>query len=121
MNINQVTSSEWGLSLQGFGQIVQGLDDLNQCIYILLMTKKGSDPLRPDFGCDGLEYLDRPMNVAVPNMVKGIIDAIGLYEPRVAVTKVVPSIDGGEVKFVIQYNIVNSVLTGQLDVTYGLS
>jgi phage baseplate assembly protein W len=120
MNINQVTSSEWGLSLAGFGEIVQGIDDINQCIQIILFTKKGADPLRPEFGCDIFNFVDQPISTSLPQMRREILEALQLFEPRIEVVSISPTINDGQVTFTIMWKFANAVDTNQLDVTYGL-
>jgi len=120
MEIGEVKSSEWGLSLQGHGNIVEGFDDINQCINIILMTKKGADPLRPLFGCDVFNYIDKPVNSVIPDLTREILEAIALWEKRVVVTKITNTIYDGKVTFKITWKLTASVDTGQLDVTYGI-
>lgn len=116
-----IKSSEWAISLNGVGQLVQGLDDIRQCISIILNTRKGTDPLRPNFGVGVFEYIDKPVNTALPNMRKSIIDAIGEFEPRVELTKVTASVVEAKVSFKLYYKIKNSVQTDQMDITYGFT
>jgi phage baseplate assembly protein W len=117
----KITEKDWGLSIESQGEVVQGISDINQCIYIILMTVKGTDPLRPDFGCDVFRWIDQPMNVAIANMVKAAADAIRKWEPRVVVTKVkaVPQGDGNGVKMTIEWEGLGRNLTGSLDIKYG--
>lgn len=121
MLVTEITSASFSISMAGVGKIVQGEAEINQAIYIILMTTKGSDPLRPDFGCDSVANLDLPMNKAKSIMIKNIIDAIALWEPRVELVSVVavPELTG-KMSFNITYKIKNSVNTGQIDVTYGI-
>lgn len=80
----------------GLGNVVQGLQDVDQCIRIILTTPKGSDPLRPTFGVDVWQYLDFPIAAARPAMVREVTDAILQWEPRVKLLKVAvtPVVDG---------------------------
>lgn len=75
------------MSVQGIGQIVEGLADIAQCIDIILTTQKGSDPFRPNFGVDILSYIGKPINIVQPRLVKEIQDQIGLWETRATITK----------------------------------
>jgi phage baseplate assembly protein W len=84
----------------GLGQIVQGIDDVQQCLQIIFTTPRGSDPLRPNFACDLWKYVDMPVDVALPNIAREVADAMALWEPRavlesVSVDKVDPSDDEG--------------------------
>lgn len=120
MNIGEVKSTEWGLALSGFGDITQGLSDINQCIQVILFTKKGADPLRPEFGCDIFNYVDQPVTKAVPQMRREIIEALTLWEPRIQVVSITHTVAEGQVTFTITWKFPNAVDTDQIDVTYGL-
>lgn len=78
------------------GQVVEDLDDIEQCIQIILTTPKGTDPFRPEFAADFLSYLDWPISKASPFIVRESIKAILTWEPRVSVTRVqvVPDVNG---------------------------
>lgn len=77
------------------GNVVQGVADINQCIGIILATPKGSDPLRPTFACDLWRWIDTPITVARPNLVREIVEAITKWEPRVRVLSVVINLVAG--------------------------
>jgi len=90
-----ISSADWSLALDaagtpgsGLGQVVQGEADVDQCIRIILTTPKGSDPLRPMFGADIWQYIDYPINAAIPAIVREVTQAISLWEPRVILTGV---------------------------------
>lgn len=122
MNLNEITSSEWSLSTTEIGEVVQGIDDIKQCLTILLFTRKGTDPLRPDFGCGAIDRIDQPVNSAIPSMIKDIIDAVTLFEPRIDIlkSKITHMLDGSKLTFTLNFKIKNSVETGQQNITYGL-
>src|ERR1700758_1609230 len=99
VTLDDITSADWSLMLDsssptqmsgsGIGNVVQGVADINQCIGIILATPKGSDPLRPTFACDLWQWIDAPVNIARPNLVREIVEAITKWEPRVRVLSVV--------------------------------
>lgn len=100
----EIQSADWSLSIDNAGEVVQGSADIAQCILIILTTVKGSDPLRPNFGCGLYERLDQPINVAGPGMVLDIVEAIRLYEPRATIQKVRwQPVDGSGIKFSVQW------------------
>lgn len=74
--------------MEKIGEVVTEVDDINQCISIILNTVKGSDPLRPLFGCDAFLFLDKPVNVAIPNIIKAIVEAVGIWEKRAVIRTV---------------------------------
>ena len=83
-----ILSPVWTLSKNGNGQITEGLDAIRQCLDVIITTTKGSDPLRPEFGCDAMKYVDAPINQAAPLIVKALLDAITTWETRVTVNKI---------------------------------
>jgi phage baseplate assembly protein W len=86
--VKDITTKHWSISSTVLNEVVTGVNDLKQCVFNILMTVKGSDPLRPEFGCTIFRYMDKPVKKVLPLMMKAITDAIQLYEPRVTVVKV---------------------------------
>lgn len=84
-----IHSVDWQPKLGAPGEAVQGLDDIHQCIATIVTTPKGSDPHRPEFGCDAWRYVDRPIAEAFPSVVRETTDAITRWERRVDVVRVV--------------------------------
>lgn len=39
-NLNEITYVDWQLKLNSIGEVAEGVDDINQCIAIILLTKK---------------------------------------------------------------------------------
>lgn len=77
---------DWQLGLN-FGQIVQGFEDINQCILTIIQTRRGSDPFRPDFGCGIWDWVSSGLdNGAI--MAANVKQAVARWEPRVEVLKV---------------------------------
>ena len=97
VTLADITSADWSLKLDAIGSVVQGLQDIAQCITIILTTPRGSDPLRPTFGADLWRFIDSPINAAVPAIVREVGAAIAMWEPRVVVesVNVTPVSDGG--------------------------
>ncbi len=82
-------ATNWAsLQLGTFGALVEDLDDVRQCVTIILRTPKGTVPHRPEFGCDAWRWLDAPLPVARPRIVAAVVEAIETHEPRVAVERV---------------------------------
>lgn len=114
MLINQITSKDWSLSTAEQGAVVQGLNDISQCIAIIITTAKGSDPLRPEFGCDVKNYVDMPTQ-NVPPMIRAMIAAIETWEKRIQVTKISYKLDVSSILFKIEWKT-NAGLTGSTNV-----
>lgn len=123
MNLIDIRSSEWSISMAEFGAVVEGIADIKQCLEIIVYTRKGTDPLRPDFGCGAIDRVDQPINSAIPGMIKDIIDAVILFEPRIDMqkSKITYVIIDLEVRFTLNFKIKNSVETGQQNITYGFN
>lgn len=82
-------ASAWAsLQLGSVGTLVEDLEDVRQCVRIILLTPKGTVPHRPDFGCDAWQWLDAPLPVATPRIVAAVVEALETHEPRVAVDRV---------------------------------
>lgn len=95
VTLADIRSADWSLKLDtpgqpgsGLGQVVQGVDDVDQCIAIILTTPKGSDALRPTFGTDLWRYIDAPVSEAGPAIVREVTTSITQWEPRVKVLSV---------------------------------
>ena len=68
--VTEIQSAEWSLSTSGFGEVVEGFEDINQCISLIIGTAKGSDPLRPDFGADVLRFMVYGIHTEAPLMTR---------------------------------------------------
>lgn len=95
--------TDWQLSLNAADAIVLGVDDIAQCIFLILNTQPGTDPLRPGFGTRYLDHIDSPINVAAPRMVNEIISAIQRWEKRVTITSVDWKASGSTVTYEISW------------------
>ena len=119
VQLKDIRSTEWGFDIDNQGEVKQGLDDIKQCVLIICTTQKGTDPLRPNFGCGAYDYIDSPVNTAIPNIKKAIIDGLSQYETRIENIEITSSIDVSILTFNISYKIKNTVLTDLLKVSYG--
>ena len=81
-------TTNWQVSLADPLQIVENAEEIAQCIYTILTTVRGSDPLRPAFGSEVFKFIDRPMNVAKPGLIYEVFSAIEMWERRIRVTRV---------------------------------
>lgn len=108
VSINDITSAEWSLKADEFGAVVEGYDDINQSIGIIINTPKLSDPFRPLFGCDLNKYLDQPTNDAAPNMVNSILEALRIWETRIEVTQVDYTINEENITFSIYWTLIQN-------------
>ncbi|MDR1120891.1 MAG: GPW/gp25 family protein [Dysgonamonadaceae bacterium] len=77
----------WQVSITDPFTRVEGVEDIAQCVYAIIATVKGSDPLRPDFGSDVYLHLDKPMNEAQPMLIYAAMEAVKKWEKRIEVKK----------------------------------
>jgi phage baseplate assembly protein W len=115
-NLNEIKYVDWQPKLNEIGEVAQGIDDINQCIYIILTTQKGSVPHRPTFGSDIFKYIDYPVQEAVPNIIREVIDAISEWETRIEIKNVSAEIDVASVKIKIEWNLIDSEITSVTEV-----
>lgn len=94
VSIAALQTVNWQPKLGELGAVVEDVDDVNQCIRAILTTPLGSVPLAPDFGSNVYLHVDAPVNVAAPAMIRDAHEALGIWEPRAAVEKIVPSYTG---------------------------
>jgi phage baseplate assembly protein W len=105
MNIQDVKNSNWSKSINELGGIVEGYDDISQCMGIILTTVQGSVPGDPEFGCGIYTMTDRSAS-NVGQMVKLMADALTKYEPRITIRKFVYELIVNEVgQYVVRFKI----------------
>lgn len=119
---------DWQPKLNAFGETVVGVDDVAQCMQAILLTPKGSVPHDPDFGSDVHLYLDWPLQAARPQIIREVIDAIALNEPRATIKRV--SVDAAEpadasslaaIALEVEYALVGTTTVGVLSLVIGAS
>lgn len=71
-----------------WGDIASAVDDLHQSITNLILTPLGAVPTEPEMGCDLMPWIDRSMDVAIPNITRAIWDALSMWEPRIVLQDV---------------------------------
>lgn len=86
--LQNITSPIWGLSTIGYGVIVEGIAAIRQRMDIAIRTTRGTDPLRPEFGSLVFKFVDAPVNVAVPNVKKELLDALQIWVPEIKVISI---------------------------------
>lgn len=115
--LNDVVTSDWSLSLQKQGEIVQGIDDIRQCVYIILTTIPGSDPLRPDFGCGIHQRVDKPVNQLAVTGKKDILEALQIWEPRITVLNITATVEMEKVEFQVTWKLVDDTAISSNEIT----
>jgi len=103
--LSEITYVDWQYKLNKIGDVAEGVDDINQCIAVILTTRKGSVPHRPTFGSDIYKYVDYPVNEAIPNITREATDAIQLWETRIKIKSVTTEINESQVKIKIEWTL----------------
>jgi len=112
-NINEIAATDWQPKLGSMGEVVEGLDDINQCIRIILSTSKGSRAHEPLFGTDIWKYLDSPVAYAIPHIVREAVDAIQAWETRVELVRVQPVVSGAQITLKVEWKLRDDVAVQQ--------
>lgn len=114
---DDIRSIDWQPKLGSMGEVVEGLDDINQCIRIILSTPRGTDPHRPLFGSDIWRWLDAPVGEAIPQVVREVVDALQAWETRINLVSVVPEISGERVTIRVEWTLRDGVELYRTEVT----
>ena len=112
VDVRTIESTYWSPKLGTAGEIVENVEDINQCIEIILTTPAGSDPHRPDFANRLGDYIDRPITEVTPLLIKEVYASILKWETRVELNdvKVSPTSDLGKVEITVLWSIPNSII-----------
>jgi len=115
-NLNEITYIDWQCKLNTIGEVAEGIDDINQCIAIILTTKKGSVPHRPTFGSNIYKFIDYPVNEAAPNIIREATDAITIWETRISIKSIKVEIDKTNIVIKVEWtlNKTNSIKTTEV-------
>lgn len=81
-------------------------EDIQQSIYLILMTRKGERLMRPDFGCDIYKFAFATLDyTTLSQMQEAVHRALILYEPRITnlSVEIQTSQEEGRVDIVLHY------------------
>lgn len=105
-----ILTTHWQLApFNEQANVLQGIEDIHQCIVNILMTQKGSDVLRPEFGSDHFRYIDYPEDIAVPHFVREITTALQRWENRIEVNSVEVSGEAPHFTFTVYWSLTDAV------------
>jgi len=84
-----------------------GMNEVNQCIQLLIATVPGERVMRPEFGCRLYTRVWENLDEVASQGLKDIREAIDTFEPRVDLIAVNSRIfrDEGRVLFAVQYRL----------------
>lgn len=116
--LNEIKYIDWQLKLNSIGSVSEGIEDINQCIAIILLTQKGSVPHRPTFGSDIYKYIDYPINSAKANIIRETVNAIEKWETRIKIDSITIEKNETQIKVKIQWSLkTDSKTKGTTEVT----
>lgn len=84
-DIRSIKSTYWQKKRGSFGEVVEEIEDINQCLQTIVTTRKGSVPHVPDLGSDIWLELDKPINEAIPAIIQKVYNDIPPQEPRITI------------------------------------
>jgi phage baseplate assembly protein W len=86
------------------GQVLSGIEHLEQSIRDILSTPVGTRVMRRSYGSRLMYLLDGPMNeMLIAQIQAAVVEALNNYEPRVKLTRVVASgAESGRVNLTIE-------------------
>lgn len=106
----QTLTTHWQLApTTEQSSVVQGIDDIHLCIANILSSPKGTDILRPEFGSDHFQYIDMPEDVAIPNFVREITQALQRWEKRINIDEVLVDGIAPHFTFTVMWSLVDDV------------
>ncbi len=89
--------------------LVEGEQDIQESLQILLSTRPGERLLRPDYGCNLDQLLFEPLTVSLIALMQDVVKtAVISHEPRIFVNEVrIESVDNleGQILIHIDYTI----------------
>ena len=98
-------------SFGGEVMLVEGVEDIEQSLAILLRTSVGERVMQPNYGCNLADFQFDPMNSALLGFLKDLVlNAILYHEPRIEVENFEISAGGwdaveGYLRFFIDYSV----------------
>jgi hypothetical protein len=108
-------------ALNNEGDISQVYDQeaINQSLFNIMNTRKGSRVMDPDFGCNFQNYLFDVFDVETANkIIEDIYNNFTRYEPRILILAIDKDLDIDNLKYTldIKYNIVSKNEPGKFQV-----
>lgn len=97
--------------LDARGRIATASDeqDVEEAMKIILLTRKGERPMRPEFGSDLFTLMFMPCDDATAGLARRYVaEALARWEPRIEVSEVVAwpdSEDDGRLMIEVKYSI----------------
>jgi phage baseplate assembly protein W len=107
------------IDINNFGRAVKDIEDIKQSWYIILNTVKGSAPLRPEFGSEIFEYIDKPINSLGGDFVAIVISDLEKWEKRATIQQVEKILTNGRINVKVfgMFTAQNTPISATIDLT----
>lgn len=117
----------YNLSDIGGLSYTEGIDRINQSLFILFETPKGSRLMMPEFGSDLRKYRFDPLDRVLMERIRyTITEDIKRWEPRISLTSIgflsdADAIDNNILYINISYSIINTTISANYVYPYKMS
>lgn len=125
--IGKGPSFPYNISETGGLSYKDGIDRINQSLFLIFETPKGSRLMLPEFGSDLHKYRFDPLDTVLMERLRyTITEDIKRWEPRISLTSIEfladdIAIDNSTLYISINYNIINTTVEGNYVYPYKLS
>lgn len=118
ITLKDISYIDWQVKINSLGDVVQGVEEINQSIAIILLTRKGSLPHRVDFGSNIHLYLDYPINEISAHIIRETTDAISKWETRITISTVNTEIAENSILINIEWTLKETIIKGITQISY---
>jgi len=110
------------MPIAGTFKPISGMDEVNQCIQLLISTAPGERVMRSEFGCRLYTRVWENIDQVASEGLEDIREAITNFEPRVNLVSVNSRIfrDEGRVLFAVEYRLKDSNVVENLVFPFSL-
>ncbi len=116
--LKDISYVDWQVKINNLGEVVEGAEEINQAIAIILMTKKGSVAHQPEFGSNIHLYLDYPINEISSHLVREITDAITKWETRITINNINLEVREEKIHINIEWTLKETIIKGITQLSY---
>ena len=82
------------LDARGCIQLIHQEQDIEEAIRLILSTRFGERPMRPEFGCNLFSLVFAPNDAATAGLARRyVMESLARWEPRIEVTEVITRVD----------------------------
>lgn len=94
----------FSIRLNGDGRCETLEEDISQSLRLILFTPKGTRIYQPEYGCDAMSYIDRPI-WTLQQLIVDIAKQVAKYETRITLERVEPCINDMKISIKLAYTV----------------